>query len=302
MPRTAAQAAVSSYPIIVALCASLTPEEIYGLAQVCHSTYDITGEDSFWEDWGKEQSPAALRRYEKDLVDAAEIGDPALVYWLTIAGVDPAAKKNRALFWACADGHVEVVHLLVSLKNPTGTPLVDPTVEGDRELGSACKYGHIEVVQCLFSLKSPDGTPVFDPTAVGNRAFSMACAGGSIEVIQMLLSLKSPDGTLAIDPAGHDNDAIREACYYGQTEVVRLLLSLKNPDGTPVVDPAASNSNAIYRACSWDNIELVRLLLEDGRADPAVGLAAARKEGSAEVIELLEAHITAQAEAQGETT
>jgi hypothetical protein len=57
--------------------------------------------------------------------------------------VDPSDYVNMAIWKASANGHVEVVEVLLS------NPRVDPSAKDNEAIRAASKGGHVEVVQLL---------------------------------------------------------------------------------------------------------------------------------------------------------
>jgi ankyrin repeat protein len=135
--------------------------------------------------------------------------------------VDPSTNDNYAIRRASANGHVEVVRLLLS------DDRVDPSATDNYAIRRASANGHVEVVRLLLS----DGR--VDPSARNNYAIQFSSSNGHVEVVRLLLSDDR------VDPSAGNNYAIQFASANGHVEVVRLLLS----DGR--VDPSARNNYAI---------------------------------------------------------
>jgi ankyrin repeat protein len=112
-------------------------------------------------------------------------------------GVDPAANDNRVLRWACADGHMDIVRLLLEL------PLVRCAAFDKESLRSASKNGHTKIVRLLLALPPERGV---NPGAQNNFAFQSACQFGHSEIVRMLLDLPLNRGV-----AANDNAALRMA-------------------------------------------------------------------------------------------
>lgn len=165
---------------------------------------------------------------------------------------------------AASEGNLSQVVRLV-------TAGVDLTSSGGGwTLGNAGFEGHIEIVRFLLE----DGRA--DPTAHRNWAIHMASDRGQTEAVRLLLK----DGRA--DPAAQ---ALIAASDNNRADVVCLLLADSR------VDPTAEDNWAILTACRKGYTEVVRHLLEDDRADPEVGLAAAREKGNNELVQLIEDHM-----------
>ena len=178
------------------------------------------------------------------LMDASRTGDLNLVKISLGEGADPSFNDNDAIRMASANGHPEVVKLLLADNR------VDPAANNNNAIKMASLRGHPEVVKLLLANNR------VDPGADTNYVIKFASENGRTEVVKLLLA--DPK----VDPAADNNYAIRLASQRGHPEVVRLLLA------DDKVDPAAENNYAIRWASHNKKTEVVRLLLADPRVAP----------------------------------
>ncbi|KAJ3023961.1 UNVERIFIED_CONTAM: hypothetical protein HDU68_008360 [Siphonaria sp. JEL0065] len=157
--------------------------------------------------------------------------------------VDPQARNNIPLRAAAANGHLEIVNLLLE------TAKVDPSANNNCALGLAAENGHVEIVTRLLQDSR------VTPAAYNNYALRMACRNNLVAVVQVLLS--DPRA----DPGAQNNEAFRTSCMEGHFVVVGLLL------GDWRVDPSAAESFGLRVACERGHFEVVSALLKDGRSN-----------------------------------
>ena len=106
------------------------------------------------------------------LLNASEIGCTWLVKellreeLLQSGRVDPKAYDSFALRYAAANGHLEVVKILL--------PVSDPRANGSQALQWAAENGHLEIVKLLL--------PVSDPKANDSEALQAAALKGHLEI------------------------------------------------------------------------------------------------------------------------
>jgi ankyrin repeat protein len=79
----------------------------------------------------------------RQFVDACIKNDIETVREL-IKVVNPAAKSNMAIKWACEKGHTEIVKLLLT------DPRVNPTAQNNYSIMYAIHNGYIDVVRLLL--------------------------------------------------------------------------------------------------------------------------------------------------------
>ncbi|KAI8584989.1 hypothetical protein BDZ88DRAFT_434677 [Geranomyces variabilis] len=153
---------------------------------------------------------------------------------------DPAKDGNRAMIFACEEGAIKAVKVLLS----------DPRVDPSRGLPFACVKGHRGIAEILLQ-----DTRV-DPAADDNAAFIDACLGGQDDVALWLL--QDP----RVDPSAANNKAIQEVSKHGSARLLEALLK------DPRVNPAANNNYAIRAARRKRREAVTALLLADERVDP----------------------------------
>ncbi|KAJ3205649.1 hypothetical protein HDU67_008720 [Dinochytrium kinnereticum] len=204
---------------------------------------------------------------------------------------DAAMYNSVALRKAAANGHAEVVAMLLNVTPPpldgtvrwTGVP--DPSACGDFALKRASENGHVRCVKLLL------GTGRCDPGGEQSAAFRAACRIGHVEMVRLFLDFGGVDvaarGNLAIqeacanghfdvvqilltlptcDPSANDAYALRMAAANGHTEIVKLLLSLTwTETGPPPPDPASCDNFALRKAAELGHVDVVQALLGYGR-------------------------------------
>jgi ankyrin repeat protein len=189
---------------------------------------------------------------------ACQNGHLAIVHYLVslkeqFPNIDPIAKNNDAIRSASQNGHLAVVQYLVSLKKQF--PKMDPSAEDNFAIRWASENGHLAVVQYLVSIK--EQFPNIDPSAVNNYAIRWASMYGYLEIVQYLVSIKEQFPN--IDPSDYNNDAIRWASVNGHLAVVQYLVSIK--EQFPKMDPSDENNEAIRMASKNGHVEVVQYLL-----------------------------------------
>ncbi|KAJ3003556.1 UNVERIFIED_CONTAM: hypothetical protein HDU68_005642, partial [Siphonaria sp. JEL0065] len=189
---------------------------------------------------------------------------------------DPSINHNRALRWACRNGHFETVQLLL------GVVVINPGWS-EMCISLAAEFGHCEIVRLLLKDSR------FDPQERDSAALRLASQNGHDEAVRLLLDDMRSDPTIEnnspvriasfrghlkavqallgdsrVDPSSLDNFAIRAASQNGHLEVVTLLLA------NPRVDPGiqANSSQPIRAACQNGHIQIAKLLLSDARVNP----------------------------------
>jgi ankyrin repeat domain-containing protein 17 len=120
---------------------------------------------------------------------------------------------DTALSYACENGHVEVVELLVE----KGANHEHLSEGGRTPLMKACRGGHVEVIKFLLS----KGADVNRTTASNDHTpLSLACAGGHIAAVEVLLAA----GANPYHKLKDNSTMIIEAARGGHTNVIRALL------------------------------------------------------------------------------
>jgi ankyrin repeat protein len=190
--------------------------------------------------------------------------------------IDPSLRNNYAFRWACENGHIEVVRMLLTDER------VDPTDFNNYAIRLASCFGHTEVVRTLLTDER------VDPTTNNNHAIRSASARGHTDVVRLLLQWSyetEENRRWGVDPTAGYNEAILLASQNGYIEVVRLLIA------DPRVGPTAKTNYAILAACEFGRTEVVRLLLADPQVDPTANnnyaIRFASQNGHTEVVRLL---------------
>ncbi len=124
-------------------------------------------------------------------------------------GADPTLHNDHAIRIASANGHTEIVKLLLN------DPRVDPSSGDNYAIRHASEIGYIDIVKLLLN------DPRVDPSAYDNYAIRTASDTGQLEVVKLLLQDRR------VDPSSDDNYAIKYASENGHTEIIRLLLQDK---------------------------------------------------------------------------
>ena len=159
--------------------------------------------------------------------------------------------RRTPLHWACCQGHVDMVRVLVSefkadmtIQTPSGpTPLIlaarnkhDNVVhtllsdyqcpvdakgkDGYTALHYSCRYGHVDVVRTLVKHKAN----VNARTDSGDTPLTLAAKHGHDNVVHALLS----DSQCPVDVKGQDGyTALHYSCRYGHVDIVRTLVNHK---------------------------------------------------------------------------
>ncbi|HZZ64976.1 MAG TPA: ankyrin repeat domain-containing protein [Candidatus Baltobacteraceae bacterium] len=208
----------------------------------------------------------------REFLAYAKTGDTAQLRAMLDAGADPATENSRALQIAAANGHVEIVDMLLEDRR------AEPAALESVALRWAVENGHTVIVHALLR----DGRA--DPGANDCIAFGIAAGKGYTDIVHVML--RDP----RVDPAAFGSTALWLAAENGHTEVVRMLLDngCADPNGAlyaaaikghvaivralladPRTDPADENSRSLYEAAYYGQTETVLALLEDGRAEPA---------------------------------
>lgn len=223
--------------------------------------------------------------------EAAEADIPQAEAHIPQAEVDPAARGNEALLWACYGGHIAVVHRLLA------DPRVDPSARCQAAVIAAAAQGHAAVVERL------QADPRVVLTARNGSAYAAAAAHGHVAVMDLLQArgISAPPARLEaaltqaalsgheaaalrlledarINPAACSNAPLMAAASAGLPALTAALLR------DPRVNPSAIayDDSALERACGWgQNADVVRFLLADPRVDPMIRGCAALQRAAA---------------------
>lgn len=113
---------------------------------------------------------------------------------------------NNGLESACAQGHLEIVRLLISIYLPS-------TLK--HSFYNACRRGHLEIIQFLMSK--------FPKTISWSSCFEGACCGGHLEIVKFVV-LK------AIETKNENENTLwRYYSWLYDKPEIRALLYLKTP-------------------------------------------------------------------------
>lgn len=173
---------------------------------------------------------------QKDLIDACKNGD--IKKFLLILDQNPNIDvncnnlNNRGMLnidppfiTACKYGHIEIVKLLLDLKDDR---YVDVHVEEEYAFRLACYGGHLEIVKLLLSLK---GNRYINIHHKYEHGFYLAGCYGHYEIVNLLLSLhkdskwhQGTDNRYIGDDADMKGLVIR-ACRKSYYNIVELLIS-----------------------------------------------------------------------------
>jgi len=170
---------------------------------------------------------------------------------LKIFRIDITANEHEAFRKACRNGHLAVAQLLYDAQI-----VVDAkrnrqiTVQHNYPIRKAAKYGHLGTVEWLLSVGA-------NPDARSNAAICWASANGHLDIVKLLASCTS------VNAAAYYNDAALGAASRGHSQVLAFLLSLS------VVNVQDFGNEALYWAARKDFPHVMYVLLQNGRIDPA---------------------------------
>jgi len=87
------------------------------------------------------------QKVDKSFIDYCKEGNLEKVNQLLLNNVDPSEYNNSAFRWACNNGHLDIVKVLIADSR------VDPSDCDDDAIDLACKNGHLEIVKVLLNDK-----------------------------------------------------------------------------------------------------------------------------------------------------
>ncbi|XP_063396977.1 uncharacterized protein LOC134681326 [Mytilus trossulus] len=217
------------------------------------------------------------------LIQSCYMGDIDLVAWCLYqcnSNVNHCRNDGiSSLFFACQEGHTEVVQMLINNKadiNKCRDTAASPLLV-------ACEKGHTEVVQMLINNKA-DINKCRD---TGASPLFFACQEGHTEVVQMLINNKADINKC------RDNDGVSPlfiACQKGHTEVVHMLINNKAD-----INKCKDNDGVspLFIACQKGHTEVVHMLINNKadinkcRDTGASPLSIACQKGHTEVVQML---------------
>ncbi|EED22542.1 Pfs, NACHT and Ankyrin domain protein, partial [Talaromyces stipitatus ATCC 10500] len=185
--------------------------------------------------------------------------------------------RTTALQWACEQGRLEIVQLLLEKG-------ADVNAKGGgygNALQAAAERGHLKIVQLLLE----KGADVNAQGGGYGNALQDAAEGGHLDIVQLLLE----KGADINAQGGYYGNALQAAAEGGHLEIVQLLLQ----KGADVNAQGGRYGNALQAAANGGHLEIVQLLLEKGADVNAQGgrygnaLQAATNGGHLETVQLL---------------
>ena len=238
------------------------------------------------------QADAEILKSEQDKLiywdDDDDINDIKSIISLEDIDVNQANEDGvTPLYYACQEGHVDVVRLLLARKdihvnqadNDGVTPLyracwsdhrevvnallahpnIDVNkapVDGETPLWRACSNGHVDIVRLLLARKDIDVNQ--SDNKKGETPFFRACRFGHVEVVQLLLDMPGININ-QLNSKENKATSLYIACQNGHADVVKLLLTHKDID---VNIPLNTNgASPLYIACGMGHADVVQLLL-----------------------------------------
>jgi ankyrin repeat protein len=189
---------------------------------------------------------------DKELIDAIDAGNSALVDKLLEKGANPQARDREvtsldALELAARNGSVPMVKSLLAHGAHYGTT---------DALNIAASHGHVEMARMLLAAGAPADAPHGK-----QKALSFAMTDCSMPMVDLLLGAGA-DINGAVDP-GLGYPPLVIAAEEGQIACVRRMLEA----GADIEHRDALGFTALAQAVVKDRREVVKLLLERG-ADP----------------------------------
>jgi ankyrin repeat protein len=151
---------------------------------------------------------------------AAYGGHEEVVAFLLEKGAQASTRDDKnvtPLMWACDNGHLDVVRMLVAHTEAQG--LDDRDIKGGTVLHYAARGGNGEVVAFLLG----KGAQASTRDNYNVTPFMVACIKGHLGVVRMLLHHTGGEG---LDARDDENGwtALHGAAFLGCEEVVRFLL------------------------------------------------------------------------------
>ena len=139
-----------------------------------------------------------------------------------------------------------------------------PTINDNNAVRHAAANGHTEVVKLLLAWVGPKGERV-DVTARDNYAIRRTAINGHTEIVKLLLAWVGPKGE-RVDVTTDNNSTIRHAAGNGHTDVVKLLeqwkpLQEKHPQGTTDSEKHDTKIKIFDKRDDYHVIESERLVI-----------------------------------------
>ena len=170
---------------------------------------------------------------------AAYYGRASALETLLDTGIVSLAQKDKALYWACHQGHAHVINLLLH----HGARITS------RHLHVACQNGHASVLSLLLS-RGADPTIMSD--SKGNQALHVAAAANQVEIVQILL-----DYCVDVNVVNH---ASQTALHRGGRHSSIAQILIENGADTGLVD--CHGDLALFEACQNGTLDAVYTFLK----------------------------------------
>ncbi len=179
---------------------------------------------------------------------ASECGLIHLVEFLLDHSLGSESALDGAVNWASAEGHTEVVTLLLE----RGASAQSLTEDSSNSLRKACKVGHLGVAKILLQYGANANTCdrwMWTP-------LHHAARGGHYGLMALLLAHDASPNSQT--PLGLT--ACHLAASWGDAKSVALLLESTYDLGLTTRD----RSTPLHKAAEWRNLKVCRLLLQEG--------------------------------------
>ncbi|KAJ7574226.1 ankyrin repeat-containing domain protein [Mycena floridula] len=173
--------------------------------------------------------------------------DPTYAYDLGENGLTP-------LEYACHNGHINVVQLLLSREDINSSSM---NTNPGNSLLFAVQRGHMHIVQFLLQQKDVDLT-ISDKDQ--RSPLSYAAENGHLEIVKLLLHWK--DMTFNKSDR-HQRSPLSYAAENGHLDIIRILLQQEN------IDPNISTKEPpLTYAAAYGHLEILKLLLDSKNVNP----------------------------------
>jgi len=183
----------------------------------------------------------------------------------------PISDYEHAFRWACKNGHVPTVELMLAIK-----PTVNVSAYDNFAFKTACKKGFLQVAKIIYAIDQS-----IDISANNEHLFRAVCTNGHLEVAKWLLEIKPDIKILAkkfcacklARVNGHDKVVqwlleikqgnyktdvdFRYACVNGNLPLAKKLFEEK-----PAIDISYNNEFAFRMACANGHLEVAKWFLE----------------------------------------
>jgi ankyrin repeat protein len=161
--------------------------------------------------------------------------------------------NKTPFFWACERGHLEIVKLLI--ETPGFNSLNTKNYCKSTPFLRACQNGHLEIVKLLIA--TPGFNSLNTPDIWKKTPFSKACYKGHLEIVKLLIT--TPGFNSLNTHNIYNETPFLWACYHGHLEIVKLLITTPGFDSLNIIDD--TNKTPFYYACRNGNLEIIQILL-----------------------------------------